>query len=275
MAELPFMMMNWKRFFNSERVQDLPGGEARGLYALLLGVMWRRGGWIKADDHIIAKALDIDIRRWRQTYKPMLEPLLRREIDPHIGEVYTQSTLTEVRASALDVIDKNKARTARATAARAAKSTKRHSVTSPPPSNVTSNVTEAVTTDVATTKPTTNKERTLPIKKAESSFQPTGQALGASSGEIVASGIDPAALASLHRKGAALTPPSPALLSTPIVKGKGNGKPTEPHPDSSGGRDDQEPLPEPPRAERTDTPALGLFGALEAAIRAAKPDDDK
>lgn len=274
MTDLPAMMMYWGRFFASADVENLPTAEARGVWALMLGKMWLNGGWIKADDRIVADKLGLDIRRWRHTYKPLFEPLLRRQIDPHVGAIYTQKTLTSVRASALEMVAKNKARTARATAAKAAKARKARSVTEPPAANVSSNVTKPVTDIATTSKTDIQKERTLPIKKGESSFQPTEQGLGASSGEIVASGLPPAAVASPGLEGGSLPPPSPALLRSKIVREGRNGNAAEPDADAERDHDHQEPVSEPQRAEPADSSTAGLFGALEAAIRAAKADDE-
>jgi hypothetical protein len=152
-------------------------------------------------------------------------------------------------------------------------------VTLPGGGDVTSNVTENVTSDATLSKGQKNKEEALPIKKAESFFQPTGQGLGASSGEIVASGRAPAPVASPGLEGRSLPAPpteSQKQLAEALRKSKGNGhgKPAEPNAEPERGGADPEPLPEPQRAEPAEPPAVGLFGALEAAIRAAKNGDE-
>jgi uncharacterized protein YdaU (DUF1376 family) len=268
MVDLPFMMMNWSRFFADTKVEAL-SFEERGAYALLLGKMWLNQGWLSADERIISRTLGVDIRSWRLTYRPAIEPLLRREIDPHIGAIYTQKTLTAVRAAALDLQQQRAASTARARAAKAAKARRKPSVAEQKSAPVSEAAAEPVAATAAGLKEQTQKERALPIKKAESPFQPTDQGLGASSGEIVASGIDPAALAALRSKGAALTPPSPALLKTRIVA---NGKSPK-DADTERDRDDQGALPDAQGTEPTDAPATGLFGTLAAARRKSEHDD--
>jgi uncharacterized protein YdaU (DUF1376 family) len=120
MGALPYMMMNWTRFFSDPKVEALPA-EAKGIYALVLGKMWLNEGWISADDKVLARILGLDVRRWRTLFKPLIVPLLRRDIVPHVGAIYTQKHLQEVRAYALATVEKTAASTARARAAKAAK----------------------------------------------------------------------------------------------------------------------------------------------------------
>lgn len=269
MPDLPFMPMNWSRFFSDGKVATL-SIEAQGVYALLLGRMWLNEGWLCADDRVIAKQIGIDIRAWRRTYRPLIEPLLRRDIDPYIGPIYTQKYLTEVRISALDLKQTRAASTARARAAKAAKSRRTPSVTEPKTAPVIEPVIAPVTETAAGVKPQPQKEEALPLKKAESFFPPTTQGLGAPSGEAAAA----APVASPSRKGGSLPPPTPALLRSKIVKGNGHGTAAQPDDDSDRNRGGQTPMLDAARAAKSDPPATGLFGALEAAIRAAKSDDD-
>lgn len=157
MPDLPFMMMNWGRFFSDAKVAALDT-EAQGVYALLLGKMWLNQGWLSADDKVLSRALGIDVRAWKRTYKPVLEPLLRREIAPHIGAIYTQKHLQEVRATALSSVEKQIHRTAAARAAKAAKRGYRPSVTEPKRQPATRPVTETVTTPVTATVTTSKPQ---------------------------------------------------------------------------------------------------------------------
>jgi uncharacterized protein YdaU (DUF1376 family) len=157
MADLPYMMMNWARFFADAKVAVLEP-EAQGIYALLLGRMWLNEGWLSADDRVLCRILGLDIRRWRSVYKPAIAPLLRREIVPHVGEVYTQKHLQEVRRSSLAISEKNVQRTAAARAAIAAKRGHKPTVTEPKQKPVTKPATETVT-ETATAPATSSKEQ--------------------------------------------------------------------------------------------------------------------
>lgn len=275
-----WMKLDLKRFFGDGRVVAL--GRFAHAYLWLLARMWERGGYVPANDRVIAHLLGIDVAAYTRTYKHRLEPLLVRLPDAHFGSIFTQKTCVAIMVEQAEIRLANKAKTSQATAARRGKSQAKSKqrghvtsiVTNAPNGDVATTVTVPVTDTVTITSKSREEERTLPIKKAESSFPPARQGLGASSGVPTAPVDDPAALAALHRKGAALTPPSPSLLNSPIVKGNGHGTAAQPDADAAGDRRDQEPLHEPERARRTDAPAVGLFGALEAAIRAAKPNDD-
>lgn len=157
MTNLPFMMMNWGRFFADPKV-DMLSAEEQGIYALLLGRMWLNQGWLSADDKVLARTLRLDIRRWRTYYKPVIVPLLRREIDRDIGPIYTQKHLQEVRQASLAISEKNVARTAKARAAIAAKRGHHAPVTEPKPRPATKPVAEPVTAPVTATG-TNSKEQ--------------------------------------------------------------------------------------------------------------------
>lgn len=177
MADLPYMMMNWGRFFADAKVAVLEP-EAQGIYALLLGRMWLNEGWLAADDKVICRVLGIDIRRWRSVYKPAIEPLLRREIVAHVGPIYTQKHLQEVRRSSLAISEKNVARTAAARAAIAAKRGRKPTVTDekqrPVTKPVTATVTEPVTETATVSKeqPQQNKGSTLHVESPYSDAAP-------------------------------------------------------------------------------------------------------
>jgi len=177
MADLPYMMMNWGRFFADAKVAVLEP-EAQGIYALLLGRMWLNEGWLAADDKVICRVLGIDIRRWRSVYKPAIEPLLRREIVAHVGPIYTQKHLQEVRRSSLAISEKNVARTAAARAAIAAKRGRKPTVTDekqkPVTKPVTATVTETVTAPATVSKeqPQQKESSTLHVESSLSDAVP-------------------------------------------------------------------------------------------------------
>lgn len=157
MTNLPFMMMNWGRFFADPKV-DMLSAEEQGIYALLLGRMWLNQGWLSADDKVLSRTLRLDIRRWRTYYKPVIVPLLRREIDRDVGPIYTQKHLQEVRQASLAISEKNVARTAAARAAIAAKRGHHAPVTEPKRSSATKPVAEPVTAPVTTTGTKTKEQ---------------------------------------------------------------------------------------------------------------------
>lgn len=170
MPDLPYMMMNWGRFFSDAKVAVLEP-ETQGIYALLLGRMWLNEGWLSADDRVLCRMLGVDIRRWRSVHKPAIAPLLRREIVAHVGEVYTQKHLQEVRKASLLISEKNVERTAAARAAIAAKRGRKPTVTEPkrrPATEpVTTTVTETVTEPVTSSKQQPQKKEQVSALQAE------------------------------------------------------------------------------------------------------------
>jgi uncharacterized protein YdaU (DUF1376 family) len=242
MADLPFMMMNWSRFFADSKVAMLPT-EAQGVYVLMLGKMWLNQGWLSADDRVLARILGLDVRAWRRTYKPLIEPLLRREIDRHIGAIYTQKHLQEVRTTALASVERMAASTARARAAKAAKHGKVGSATEPKHDAATAPASEPapepVAASTASTKPQPQeKEALLPNSRELLSLSPTvddtalppranGQANGsAGTGSRGLGGRSPpqpsekVEVPPMRHGDIRSEPirPSPALLNTPLVK---------------------------------------------------------
>lgn len=102
MAKLPYMKLFWPDFFFDPRVQALTT-EARGIYVLLLGVLWMSDGWIAADDKVIARRLGLDVRVWRSRYKAEIVPLLSDFQAPLVGRSYTQKRLQRELAKATDL----------------------------------------------------------------------------------------------------------------------------------------------------------------------------
>lgn len=99
MAQMPYMKLFWPDFFGDERVQAMTA-EGKGIYLLLLGVMWNSGGWIAADDKVIAKRLGLNVRAWRARYRPEIEPLMTEFTAPLIGSAWTQKRLEKELAKA-------------------------------------------------------------------------------------------------------------------------------------------------------------------------------
>lgn len=92
MAKLPYMRMFWEDFFADPTVRRM-SLEARGVYLLLLGLMWMNKGWLSADDRVIARMLEIDIRSWRMRYKREIVGHFDEKSDPILGSYYTQKRL--------------------------------------------------------------------------------------------------------------------------------------------------------------------------------------
>ena len=263
MSTAPRMLIDWPAFLTDPKVKDMPP-LTRGVYLLLLGAMWMNEAWLKDDDRIIARKLDMSVRTWR-FHRPRIEPVLSHQVEPILGRVLTQKRLTREYLVALDLIEKRKAQTEPARTKRWGKSTKRPSVTERSKPRKTDTVTEQVTDQATQSVSSRNtplmKDRTLPLQ-AESSIHPSLPALGASSGgEHVE--VD--------------APSDPALVKRLVSDGlkrrsSRNGHP-EPTADERGDRDHQEPLRQPAGAERADAPAVGLFGALEAAIRRGSEEE--
>lgn len=102
MAQMPYMKLFWPDFFGDARVQAL-SAEAQGIYLLLLGVMWINGGWISADDKIIARRLGLDVRVWRARYKSEIVPLLSDFQAPLVPRALTQNRLQKELKKAADL----------------------------------------------------------------------------------------------------------------------------------------------------------------------------
>jgi len=102
MSKLPYMKLFWPDFFGDARVQAM-STEAQGVYLLLLGVMWVSGGWISADDRIIARRLGLDVRVWRSRYKPEIVPLLSDFQAPLVPRAFTQNRLQKELTKAADL----------------------------------------------------------------------------------------------------------------------------------------------------------------------------
>lgn len=115
--KLWWMKVDLDRLYGSGRVASL-GGKVAHAYLWLLGRMWDRGGYIPADDRIIAGALMIDVATWRRTYKPYIEPMLQRLHDGSIGDIFSQKTLIDIMLEQAEKAMANKAKTGAASSAR-------------------------------------------------------------------------------------------------------------------------------------------------------------
>ena len=103
MSDLQFMPFYWSDFLGD--TMHLTGLES-GAYAMLLGQMWLKGGWVQDDDVLIAKMCRIDIRVWR-AMRSKIDPLLRHKE----GRISQKRLLDEIR-KAKRIAEKNKKRSA-------------------------------------------------------------------------------------------------------------------------------------------------------------------
>ena len=102
MSKLPFMKLYTSDFFGDARVRAMPA-EVKGIYLLLLATMWDDGGWISADDKVIARRLGVDVRVWRSRFKPEIVPLLSDISVPLVGRSFTQNRLQRELTKAHDL----------------------------------------------------------------------------------------------------------------------------------------------------------------------------
>lgn len=281
------MSIDWPGFHMNNDVKAMPVA-TRGVYLLLLGELWMNGGWLPNDDKLIARRLDMDVRAWRQHRKhiaPCLTEVSEKSRTLPCGMI-VQNRLTREYEHTLELVDKKRAQTEPARAKRHAKSKAPASATEenrpPATAPVTEPVTKAETAPAAASvtageAEAEKKEALLPNSRELLSSTPTagdGSLRPAPKREAEGS----AAVGSPGREGRSppqpserVPAPTPALLRSKLVKngGKHDPEPSD-DPDRGGGDDDQGELPEPSRARRGDAGAVGLFGALEAAIRRGK-----
>jgi len=200
------------------------------LLAKLRTRMWENGGYVAANDRVVARLLDLDVTVWRRTYKPRIEPMLTILPDAYLEAIYSQKTLVDLMIKAAEERIKNRDKTAAATAARKSKKSKQ-------PASVTKTVTKQRHDDrndnrdsAVTENVTVGKLRSLEVEQ--------GSAPRAESPVLLSPTVDAAALppqANGHAGDAAdvgspglggrsppqpseKIEPSPALLRTPLVK---------------------------------------------------------
>jgi uncharacterized protein YdaU (DUF1376 family) len=103
MTNLRFMPFYWSDFLGD--TMHLTGLES-GVYAMLLGQMWLKSGWIQDDDTLIAKMCRVDMRVWK-AMRPKIDPLLRHKR----GRISQKRLLDELR-KAKRIAAKNQKRSA-------------------------------------------------------------------------------------------------------------------------------------------------------------------
>ncbi len=105
MSRMPFMKIFWADFFSDPLVRWLTP-EQKGVYLLLLGHMWENGGWISADDRVIARTIGMDVRRWRGQYAEAIYPMMSTIPDDFLGTVMVQKRLRHEYEKAVDLREK-------------------------------------------------------------------------------------------------------------------------------------------------------------------------
>ena len=167
MTKVPIMPLNVEQLLADPKVKRMGSGEVQAFWEWFLTKMWSNHGWLPAEDKLLARFLEIDVRRWRGFYRAKFEPLLLRDFSPILGDIYRQPHLTKVWDDVGERIDQNRKRTAPARAKRARKSAKASSVTEKKNGPVTQTVTASVTETVTTPNQDIRKNSAL---QAESSF---------------------------------------------------------------------------------------------------------
>jgi uncharacterized protein YdaU (DUF1376 family) len=78
--------------------------EQHGAYLLILFAMWRRGGFVPADERVLAKLSNLSLKRWRQTSGPVMallevqgEQITQRRL---LSELQKTHVISEVRRDA-------------------------------------------------------------------------------------------------------------------------------------------------------------------------------
>jgi uncharacterized protein YdaU (DUF1376 family) len=78
--------------------------EQHGAYLLILFAMWRRGGFVPADERVLAKLSNLSLKRWRQTGGPVLalmevqgEQITQRRL---LSELQKARLISEVKRAA-------------------------------------------------------------------------------------------------------------------------------------------------------------------------------
>lgn len=122
-AKLPYMRIYWADFFFDPMVVRMTPAQ-RGIYLLLLGQIWLKGGLISADDRAIARALDMDLRTWKRVYAPVIKPLLHHFEASFGGSFLTQKRLQSEMKKAGEALTNLQAGAARSRAKKAAKAAK-------------------------------------------------------------------------------------------------------------------------------------------------------
>lgn len=260
--KLTRMSIDWPGFLMSAHVKAMPV-ETKGIYLLLLGEMWTNEGWLPNDDKLIAQRLGMDVRVWRR-HRKLIAPCLTEVRDNSStipAGMLVQKRLTREYQHTLELVEKKRAQTEPARAKRLAKTAQAASVTERKAPPVTKPVAEPVTSPE--TKPVTStatdgeaeaeKKRALPLQSREPFSSAPTVDVAALPPRVNGHAERSARTGSPSLKGGSPTVPSEALLRSKLV---------------SKVEDDEEPKPKPAKA------GVGLFGALEAAIRHGKPEEE-
>ncbi|MER9336023.1 hypothetical protein NKJ06_18870 [Mesorhizobium sp. M0293] len=258
MTSVPIMPLNVDKLLSDKKVQRLMrGGETRAFWVWFLTQMWANKAWLPADERIVSDMLDVDVRRWRNKYKPIFEQLLLQEVDPVVGHIYRHQHLSDVWDRVAKRISETHASLARARAGKAAKHGKTPSVTEPkkPPA--------AEPVQAPAAEPSAGFNKNLEKKGGP----PPIPRLGGS--PFSAPTVDVPALPPRGLNGHA---ERSAVAGSPSLKG---GSPAKPSDALLRSRlvakrldEDDEPQASRPSGD------TGLFGALEAAIRHGKSEED-
>jgi uncharacterized protein YdaU (DUF1376 family) len=120
MSDFQFMPFFWADFLAD--TTHLNGIES-GVYAMLLGNMWLRGGWIPDDDQAIARMCRIDEQTWL-LMKPKIRPFLKLR-----NGRFSQRRLLDEFQKAKKIHQKNCKKTAKARQAKSEKKQQHASVT--------------------------------------------------------------------------------------------------------------------------------------------------
>lgn len=92
MSQYPYMPFFWNDFF--EKTEHLSAEDA-GLYALVLGKMWLKGGSLPDDDQVNAKIFRVSTRRWRRFKADVLTQFctFNSEETEKFGQNFSQTRL--------------------------------------------------------------------------------------------------------------------------------------------------------------------------------------
>lgn len=102
MTKLPFMRWWPGDFYTDPKVRSLTP-DARRVYREMIDLMWMNEGWLSADDRLLARQLDMDVRTWRARYKDEIVPLLHEMSDEIGGRSFTQKRVQKEIAKALEL----------------------------------------------------------------------------------------------------------------------------------------------------------------------------
>lgn len=256
MTSVPIMPLNVEEFFGSPEVEDMDAEQA-AMWLLLIAECWRRKTLLPADDRKLARILGIDVRRWRSHYKPVFEPLMVTEMSATVGrtvaDFYRIPKVNTVWDQVAKRIAKTKADAAHARAAKAAKHGKVPSGPEPKKPSAPEPVTAAATEPAPALHQNYEEGRDAAHPKAGRLAlpTPTGKA-GALPPRVNGHVERSARTGSPSLKGGSPTAPSEALLKSRLVQAPLDDDDDEPKRPNTG----------------------GLFGALEAAIRHGKSEED-